>query len=234
MVAAIKAIEAVPCASRHEAAWLERNLLEEHKPPWNRAAHGGQESETVIRLGDGPSLDVRFVDAQTSAHMAHFGPYLGGRMTRTAVRGLRRILPLDESAARLLRRDAGSHAFGDRAAAILGREPEAVAAARGSLIARRDEASRALAFELAGKIQEEIQALEWITSEQRVARLSRDNLEITGWSGGIGVVFVFRDGRLREWRQGNMPECASVAGLAQETAELACRMVTLARRSARP
>jgi len=29
-------VEAVACASEHEAAWLERNLLERHLPPGNR------------------------------------------------------------------------------------------------------------------------------------------------------------------------------------------------------
>ncbi len=32
MVGAVKRIQAVVCASEHEAAWLERNLLEEFKP----------------------------------------------------------------------------------------------------------------------------------------------------------------------------------------------------------
>lgn len=42
MVAAVARVEAVACASVHEAAWLERNLLEARKPRWNRTA-GGQE-----------------------------------------------------------------------------------------------------------------------------------------------------------------------------------------------
>ena len=37
MVARIAGVEAVPCASAHEAAWLERNLLERRTPPWNRS-----------------------------------------------------------------------------------------------------------------------------------------------------------------------------------------------------
>ena len=32
MVGRIARVEAVPCASAHEAAWLERNLLERRKP----------------------------------------------------------------------------------------------------------------------------------------------------------------------------------------------------------
>src|ERR1700736_5860998 len=42
MVRRIARIEAVICKSEHEAAWLERNLLEQALPPWNKTA-GGQE-----------------------------------------------------------------------------------------------------------------------------------------------------------------------------------------------
>jgi excinuclease ABC subunit C len=49
MVVAVAWIEAVECASRHEAAWLERNLLEAALPPWNRTG-GGQEVPVAILL----------------------------------------------------------------------------------------------------------------------------------------------------------------------------------------
>ena len=52
MVARVARVEAVPCDSAHEAAWLERNLLERRKPPWNRSPSGGQESEVWIRLSE--------------------------------------------------------------------------------------------------------------------------------------------------------------------------------------
>src|ERR1700761_8486548 len=43
MVAQVARIEAVACGSVHEAAWLERNLLETAMPRWNRTP-GGQEN----------------------------------------------------------------------------------------------------------------------------------------------------------------------------------------------
>jgi excinuclease ABC subunit C len=52
MVARIARIEAVSCDSAHEAAWLERNLLETSLPSWNRTP-GGQESAVFIRLDTG-------------------------------------------------------------------------------------------------------------------------------------------------------------------------------------
>ena len=52
MVARVARVEAVVCDSAHEAAWLERNLLRAHLPPWNRSPSGGQEKEVWIRLSE--------------------------------------------------------------------------------------------------------------------------------------------------------------------------------------
>src|SRR5260370_19939117 len=40
MVSSIAHIEAVVCASEHEAAWRERNLLDERLPRWDNTARG--------------------------------------------------------------------------------------------------------------------------------------------------------------------------------------------------
>jgi excinuclease ABC subunit C len=96
MVARIARVEAVPCASAHEAAWLERNLLQRGKPPWNRSPRGGQESEVWIRLSssaDAPGLTVAYRPCAGDP-ARYFGPYLGGQKAREAVSGLGRVLPL--------------------------------------------------------------------------------------------------------------------------------------------
>lgn len=54
MIARAARIEAVSCESVHEAAWLERNLLEVSLPRWNRTP-GGQESAVYIRMDTRPS-----------------------------------------------------------------------------------------------------------------------------------------------------------------------------------
>ena len=101
MVARIARIEAVSCDSPHEAAWLERNLLQDSLPPWNKTP-GGQESAAYIRL-DGrpanPGLTVVY-QVQPCAQVRHFGPYLGGLRARQAVAALHRILPLAYASAR--------------------------------------------------------------------------------------------------------------------------------------
>ena len=98
MVARVARVEAVACDSVHEAAWLERNLLQARKPPWNRAPSGGQEVEVWIRLSDDaarPGVAVVHERNQRNASDRHFGPYLGGRQVRLAVSGLCRVLPLN-------------------------------------------------------------------------------------------------------------------------------------------
>ena len=100
MVARIARVEAVPCASAHEAAWLERNLLERRTPPWNRSRSGGQEAEVWIRLSqsaDAPGVAVAR-RPRSGDRARYFGPYLGGQKARDAVSGLGRVLPLGPAA----------------------------------------------------------------------------------------------------------------------------------------
>lgn len=209
MVAQVSAVQAVLCESVHEAAWLEHNLLMRRKPRWNRA-RGGAESTVHIGLDTGVvAPGVRVTHRPTEGC---FGPYLGGARTRLAVAGLHRIRPLAYTGSRLsgAERDlaaklgvtaADRDGFAASVAAILGREPDAVAAARADLAAVRDRAAEGLRFELAGQIQEELEALEWITSPQRVSGLEPVDLRAAGYAGGVLVLFTVRAGRLDEWTQ---------------------------------
>ncbi len=57
----------------------------------------------------------------------------------------------------------------DRAVAALARDPDALEQVHEELVAhRRAAAAASLAFELAGRIEQEIEALAWVTAEQRV------------------------------------------------------------------
>ena len=214
MVARIARVEAVPCASAHEAAWLERNLLERRKPPWNRSPSGGLESEVWIRLSESaPAPGVMVVHhPRTGDRARHFGPYLGGQKARDAVSGLGRILPLAYAMDRLagaegeLARARGAYpgAPADllRAmTAVLDRDPAAVAVLRAELIRRRDAAAARLAFEFAGRLQGELEALDWITAEQKVTQAEPADFDVHGWAGGVLVRFEVRRGRLRGWTQ---------------------------------
>lgn len=243
MVTRVTGIRAVACASVHEAAWLERNLLAAGLPPWNRTP-GGQESEVYLRLDERPAAPGLTVahDRRPGHGLRYFGPYLGGLRARAAAAALSRILPLAEagtrlSGARLEIARARGRADGDPAdlagaiAAVLDRQPEAVALARAELEQLRDRAAAALAFELAGRIQEEIQALDWVTCPQRVTGDSAGDFAVHGWAEGVLVSFRSRGGRLGDWSQRRCQQPQATAALAQtppEWAEFAQRNAELA------
>ncbi|HST84798.1 MAG TPA: hypothetical protein VLL08_23875 [Kineosporiaceae bacterium] len=249
MVAQIDRVEAVACDGVHEATWLERNLLERSLPRWNRT-RGGQETPVYLRLDtrpDAPGLSVAHV-RQEAVGVRYFGPYLGGERARQTVSALHRILPLAHTGTRLrgaeldIARARGigeidAGALAAAVAAVLQRDPAAIVQARDDLLRARDRACTAMAFELAGRIQTELQALEWTSGPQRVTipDAATQDRDVYGWSGGILVHFGIHAGRLDTWSQRS---CAQVraaqrladtppewVGFAQRAAELA---VTLA------
>jgi excinuclease ABC subunit C len=241
MVARIARVEAVTCDSAHEAAWLERNLLEHRRPPWNRTP-GGQEAEVWIRLSASPRRPGLAVVRQPAP--GDFGPYLGGQKVRDAVSGLGRVLPLGYAAdgqagterdmARVRGASPAARTGLARAvAAVLDRDQAAVAVLRAELTARRDAAAAALAFEFAGRLQAELEALDWVTGEQKVTR-AQDDADVCGWADGVLVRFEIRGGRMRGWRQRPCGAAAArrhLAGtpagwtpFARRNAELAARL----------
>ena len=270
MVARIARVQALVCDSEHEAAWLERNLLERRLPRWNRTA-GGQEVPVYIRLDLRPrSAGLKVVHTVGPAAGArYFGPYLGGLRVRLAASALHRVLPIAYAADGLRGSDRGMAAArgiapGDRTAltetvvAILERDAAAVAWFRAELERRRDSAAAELAFELAARIQAEIEAAGWVTAEQKVTRASGDDADAHGWAvtaprsaptrrarpgtgegevGGVLVSLAVRNGRLGEWRQRSCGEVAAAALLAATPAAwapFAQRNAELAARLARP
>ncbi len=250
MVTAVARIEAVSCDSVHEAAWLERNLLEAGLPRWNRTP-GGQETVVYLRLDrrpGSPGLTVDHLSGPDTGEVRYFGPYLGGLRARQAAAALGRILPLAYAGAQLrgAHRDlartrgvtgADRERIARRLTAVLERQPGAVAAARGELEALRDRAAGALGFELAGRIQDEIQALDWVTGPQRVTSMAGDDAEVHGWAGGVLVRFVITGGRLCEWSQracGPAHAAARLAATPPGWAGFARRNAELAAALARP
>ncbi|HXM57042.1 MAG TPA: GIY-YIG nuclease family protein [Candidatus Dormibacteraeota bacterium] len=248
MVARIDRVEAVVCDSEHEAAWLERNLLEHRLPPWNRTP-GGAEVPAYIDLEPGPAAPgLRVVhEHERSAGGRRFGPYLGGTRVRLAVSGLHRVLPLPYAGERLgggereMARTRGVGP-GDRAAlvdaltAVLTRDPAAVRRVRVELARRRDAAAAGLAFELAARLREELAAVDWVVAEQKATRDEPCDLDVHGWAAGVLVTFEVRAGRLRAWRQRACAEAAAgpwVAATPAAWVEFARRNAELAARLAR-
>lgn len=228
MVPQIARVDVVVCASEHEAAWLERNLLERSKPRWNRA-RGGLEVPAWVRLDSGPRTPGITVHHDIVDAAPHFGPYLGGTRVRAAATALGVLYPLAYTAdglrgAELAMAEARGVRPADRALLaetvrfVLSREPAAVAAARSGLEERRAAAAGELEFELAGRIQEQLEAVEWLTSPQRVTvgalapaatpagvrgprRRTKPDVVVAGWADGILVEFGIHDGRVCTWAQ---------------------------------
>jgi excinuclease ABC subunit C len=223
MVAQVARIEAVACDSVHEAAWLERNLLEGAKPRWNRTR--GTESAMCVRLdgGEGARLVVLhwpFAEPAGAASFggALFGPYLGGTQTRLAVSALDRVLPLRYTDDRLsgCARDlarargvapANREQLLHAVAAVLDGRPASVATVRQELVRHRDRAAERLAYELAARIQQEIEAIEWVVAEQKVTRMSvagasaPADYAVYGWANEMLLRLRIRSGRLCAWDQ---------------------------------
>jgi excinuclease ABC subunit C len=124
--------------------------------------------------------------------------------------------------------------------AVLDRDPAAVAALRAELISRRDLAAGRLAFEFAGRLQGELEGLDWITAEQKVTQAEPSDFDVAGWADGVLVCFAIRGGRLRRWSQracsaaaarrhlpaipGPGPQAPAWADFARRSAELAARL----------
>lgn len=210
MITTIATVEAVVCASAHEAAWLERNLLQRSLPRWNRI-RGGTETPDWLVVDDdphSPGLHLSF-DAPTSAQEA-FGPYLGYERSVLAREALLRVYPLQLTGSRP---GASERALADargvssdqradfahRLRAVLGRDPGALADAEAGLVAARDRAVAQLAFETAQRVQLELGGLAWITAEQRVTGCAPEDVRVCGWADGVQFSLVATQGRLDRW-----------------------------------
>jgi excinuclease ABC subunit C len=248
MVPQIARVEALVCASEHEAAWLERNFLEHRKPRWNRV-RGGQELPVYLRLTErSASAELSVAHEGTPDQGGRlYGPYLGGRQARLAVAALHRVLPLAYAGDRLTgsERDMARvrgvsqlhrSELVSAVAAVLERSPDAVASVRDRLAARRDDAAGALLFELAARIQAEIEAVEWVVAAQRATVPEPTRADVHAWADGVLVGFQVRDGRLRTWTQRSCDQptaAALVAATPVEWHHFALRNAELAARLAR-
>jgi excinuclease ABC subunit C len=182
MVERVAWLEPVLCASEHEAAFLESDLLERHPTRYNRTL--GMESRVWLRLDAtpaAPSLEVVH-EARPGDGAAWFGPYLGWEPARQAAAGLQRLYPLRYSGTGLDRSDRelarslsvlpGDTAdLAGRIERVLRRDRAAVRAAIRGLEAMRDQAAELEMFEHAGVLQQQIRGLSWITEPQKLSSL---------------------------------------------------------------
>jgi excinuclease ABC subunit C len=202
MVSQVVRIEAVVCQSRHEAAWLERSVLEHRMPRWNRLA-GGLELPVWLRVAEqGLAVEHRHAPGE------RFGPYLGVLQARAAADALDRIYPYRFASARTgAERDMarirgvmpsdGSRLRAQVVATLAG-DPEARELAFTALVERREAAVDALDFERAATIQRELDGLAWILEPSRVV-VGGSDVDVHGWADGVLVTFQLRAGRVADW-----------------------------------
>jgi len=93
MVPQIAAVEALECASVHEATWLERNLLHRGLLRWNRA-RGGQEVPVWLALDPGPRAPALRLAHAADPSVVNLGPFLGADRARLVRTGLTRVWPV--------------------------------------------------------------------------------------------------------------------------------------------
>jgi excinuclease ABC subunit C len=226
MVSQIARVEAVACASIHEACWLERNLLERSKPRWNRAT-GGQEVPRWLVVDRDPDRPRIQLTHEPGTGRPAFGPYLGGDRSRAALRGILRVWPLHLTGARCSGTEkaiAEARGLGadDREqmltdiSQLLGRDPHALDRVTSRLLTARDEAVAGLMFETAQQIHDELGAVAWLASPQRVTASHPPGLIVCGWAAGILVSFSGTTTRLDRWDLRRVSECRGRA-LAQQT-----------------
>jgi excinuclease ABC subunit C len=220
MMRKVSRVEVVACDSEHEAAWLERNILERSMPPWNRAV-GGAESPIYLELSQSVAAPGLQTTYRVAAGSLSFGPYLGGAKARLAVSALHRLYPLPYTGTRLTGAEkemahklAASPQQRDEmlaaVSAVLSRESSAVAQARAALAHLRDAAAAELAFERAQRLQLELAALEWICAAQKVTVTQAEDLVFYGWAEETLVRFEIVAGRLCDWR---VRSCTAQAAL---------------------
>jgi excinuclease ABC subunit C len=218
MVARVARIEAIVCASDHEACWLERNLLERSRPRWNRALGGQEMAMCLVFEPGGRTPQLRLVHENSRPQRGPgliFGPYLGSAKVRLLASALRRVHPLiytsDEltGTARELGRIRGVGAedrteFVRSVLGILDRKPSPVKEFLAELDRRRDEASTNQSYEIAARVHEERAAAEWLLAPQRMTTLEpavATSQDLYGWHAGILIKLSMINGRMSVWEQ---------------------------------
>ncbi len=178
MVRRVRRVLTVRAASEHEAAFIERALLERHDPPFNRTL--GFESVVALRLAEPGLRAVHEFAHEEDAR--YFGPYLGWSPASAAQRALSRAFPL-----RLCRPVTQLTSVERDLAHRRGLDPNDADPMRARLVsalerdvavmdevvvqteAARDRASELGLYEQAAQLQEEIAGLRWITQVQSLA-----------------------------------------------------------------
>ncbi|MEZ6188530.1 MAG: excinuclease ABC subunit UvrC [Planctomycetota bacterium] len=209
-----------------EALLLENALIKRHKPKWNiKLTDDKSFLQILLTTNDRwpRTRLVRVTSRQAKRKGEVFGPYASSRAVRETLRHVKRYFPLRTCSDAELKnrtRPCIEHEMGRCVAPCVGlvtdeRYGELVGEVRLFLKGKNEtllprlrermlEHSQALRYEQAGRVRDQIQAIERTLEQQRVAREGGGDRDVLGVAARDGLLVVqilqVRDGQLTEPR----------------------------------
>lgn len=214
----------VATTSEKEALLLENTLIKRHRPRWNIKLNDDKSFLQIEVTTQGPWPMARLVrTTHREKQGQRFGPYSSARAVRETLRHIKRFFPLrtcSDAELRQRTRPCIEHEMGRCAAPCVGRiTPEdygelvedVLLFLRGkdeTLLPRLDEKmrdhSKALRYEQAARVRDQIRAIERTLEVQRVARHGALDQDVFGLAAHDGLVVVLllpvREGHVTEPR----------------------------------
>jgi excinuclease ABC subunit C len=224
LVSSMVDLSFVATSSEKEALLLENTLIKRHRPRWNIKLNDDKSFLQLQVTTDRAWPQARLI--RTTAREkrgAIFGPYSSARAVRETLRHLKRFFPLrtcSDAELRQRTRPCIEHEMGRCLAPCVGKVSEVEYASvvedvvlflKGkddTLLPRlRDkmqEHARALRFEQAARVRDQIRAIERTLEVQRVAREGARDQDVFGLAAHDGLVVVLllpvREGQVTEPR----------------------------------
>lgn len=214
----------VATQSEKEALLLENTLIKRHRPRWNIKLNDDKSFLQIEVTTHKPWPMARLVrTTHRDKHGDVFGPYSSARAVRETLRHIKRFFPLrtcSDAELRQRTRPCIEHEMGRCLAPCVGKVGEAEYAEAvedvllflkgkdDTLLPRLQEKmrehARALRYEQAGRVRDQIRAIERTLEVQRVARQGARDQDVFGLAADNGLVVVLllpvREGQVTEPR----------------------------------
>lgn len=224
LVAAMADVSFVATASEKEALLLENTLIKRHRPRWNIKLNDDKSFLQIEVTTQKEWPQARLVRTTSRDKKgAVFGPYSSARAVRETLRHLKRFFPLrtcSDAELRQRTRPCIEHEMGRCSAPCVGRVSEAeyadvvedvVLFLKGKdetllprLQAKMQEHAKALRYEQAARVRDQIRAIERTLEVQRVARNGVLDQDVFGFATHDNLVVVLllpvREGQVTEPR----------------------------------
>ncbi len=224
LVSGLRDVQCFSTDTEKEALLLENTLIKRHRPRWNIKLTDDKSFLQIEVTTHAPWPKARLVRARGRAKKGEvFGPYASARAVRETLRGVKRWFPLrtcSDAELRQRTRPCIEFEMGRCLAPCVGRctpeeydqaVQEALLFLKGKdesllprLRERMAEHSRALRYEQAARVRDQIRAIERTLEAQRVAREGARDQDVFGVAAHHGLVIALhlpvREGNLTEPR----------------------------------